>query len=186
MEGHKKGQAIMEYLITYGLALFVILIVLAILVAVVLPSLKAPDSCQFTQPGFSCNQKPHVLVADAGGKVRVLFQLDNIQGKAVKILSIICSSSPPGNIQKSQFKENIPSAPLVLASGASASVGDHSNSDIKYQVNCKDADGTTDVILSSNSNFKGTIGIKYTFADDVPGAPERIAVATLAGTVQAE
>jgi hypothetical protein len=53
LKGQRKGQAVMEYLITYGLALFVILIVLAILVAVVLPQLKAPESCQFSQPGFS-------------------------------------------------------------------------------------------------------------------------------------
>ena len=91
----------MEYLITYGLALFVILIVLAILVAVVLPSLQAPETCQFTQPGFSCTTKKHVLVADVDNNIRILFQLDNQQGRGVTVTGVLCSSGAPANIEKS-------------------------------------------------------------------------------------
>ena len=181
-----KGQAIMEYLITYGLALFVILIVLAILVAVVLPSLKAPETCQFTQPGFTCNQKPHVLVADSGNNVHILFQLDNTQGKSVVLQEVLCTTAPTGNIRKSDVDSNgvTLSTPVPMASGESKSLGDAVKSDIKVQVDCKNEDGTS-VKLSPNSNFKGTLAVVYSFADDVPGAPPRLATATVTGSVQA-
>jgi hypothetical protein len=183
--GNRKGQAVMEYLITYGLALFVILIVLAILVAVVLPSLQAPETCQFTQPGFSCNQNPHTLVADSGNNVRLLFELANTQGKAVSVKGAICTTSPPGNLQKSDIELNgLFSSPIVMASGQSITLGGP-NSDVTSEVTCYNQDGTT-TTLSPNSNFKGSIGILYRFTEDHPDAPDRIAVATVTGNVQSE
>lgn len=176
--GHKKGQAVMEYLITYGLALFVILIVLAILVAVVLPSLQAPETCQFTQPGFGCSTKKHVLVADSGNNVRLLFQLDNEQGKAVSISGVLCSSDSPANINKAAVPAL--ASNISLAGGQSISFGG-----VGEEVDCVKEDGT-DVILAPNSNFKGTLAITYNFDEEVAGAPERLAVATLTGNVQSE
>ncbi len=180
-----KGQAIMEYLITYGLALFVILIVLAILVAVVLPSLQAPETCQFTQPGFSCNQKPAAVVADSGNNVHVLFQLDNTGGKSVVLSELLCSSSPPSNIRKSDVDSNgvTLSTAVQMAAGESKTIGDTTKSDIKSQIDCKNQDGTS-VKLSPGSSFKGSLAIVYNYADDVPGAPPRLAVATITGNVQ--
>ncbi len=180
-----KGQAIMEYLITYGLALFVILIVLAILVAVVLPSLQAPETCQFTQPGFSCNQKPAALVADTGNNVHILFQLDNTGGKSIVLSEILCSASPPSNIRKSDVDANgvTLSTAVPMASGESKTIGDTVKSDIKVQVDCKNEDGTS-MKLSPGSNFKGSLSIVYNYADDVPGAPPRVASATVTGKVQ--
>lgn len=168
----------MEYLITYGLALFVILIVLAILVAVVLPSLKAPETCQFVQPGFSCNQKPHAIVADGDNNVRIIFQLDNTQGKSVDVLGVVCTTAPTGNVRVSDI-ENLGSL-VQLASGQSEVFGDPGN-----EVLCV-TDTGSDAVLAPNSNFKGSIGIKYRFTEDLPGAPDRLAVATVTGTVQAE
>ncbi len=181
-----KGQAIMEYLITYGLALFVILIVLAILVAVVLPSLQAPETCQFTQPGFTCNQKPHALVADTGNNVHILFQLDNTGGKSVVVSEILCSAAPPSNIRKSDIDANgvTLTTAVPMASGESKTVGDTVKSDRKVQVDCKNEDGTA-MKLSPNSNFKGSLAIVYSYSDDVPGAPPRVAAATVTGRVQA-
>ena len=176
--GHKKGQAVMEYLITYGLALFVILIVLAILVAVVLPSLQAPETCQFTQPGFGCSAKKHVLVADSSNNVRLLFQLDNEQGKAVIIHGVLCTSAAHANIRKSDV-QNLTSD-IALAGGQSVSFGDVGN-----EVDCVREDGT-DVVLAPNSNFKGALAVTYNFDEEVAGAPERLAVATLTGNVQSE
>ncbi len=182
MFGKKKGQAVMEYLITYGLALFVILIVLAILVAVVLPSLKAPETCQFTQPGFTCNQKPHTLVADSGNNVRLLFQLDNAQGKSVIVKGFLCSVAPPGNIRKTDIE--LLASEVQMASGESKTVGS-ANAQITDEVGCKNEDGTV-VKLAANSNFRGSLGVLYRFAEDQPDAPDRLAVATVSGTVQAE
>ncbi|MDD5171675.1 MAG: hypothetical protein PHF60_01415 [Candidatus ainarchaeum sp.] len=175
---HKKGQAVMEYLITYGLALFVILVVLAILVAVVLPSLKAPEMCSFSQ-GFTCNQKEHVLVADSANNVRLLFQLDNSQGKAVVVKGVLCTDETAANVQKA----NVPllSSTVSLSSGQSHQFGGATDN----LVPCTKADATN-VVLTPGSNFKGTLAIVYSFSDEVEGAPDRLATATLSGTVQSE
>jgi hypothetical protein len=188
MESNRKykGQAVMEYLITYGLALFVILIVLAILVAVVLPSLRAPETCQFTQPGFTCNQAPHAIVADSGGNVRMLFQLDNAQGKAIMVTGVGCFTSPAGNVRKSDVEShNALDSDQLMASGQSLTFGHETESLVPVEVPCLNEDGTN-TVLSANSNYKGTLAVLYHFQGDVPGAPERLAVATVTGTVQAE
>lgn len=188
--GSRKGQAMMEYLMTYGLALFVILVVLAILVAVVLPNLQAPEACQFTQPGFTCNQKPHALVSDANtGEVKMLFQLDNAQGKSVELEYILCTSAPTGNVRKSDaeaFGAAVPTAADQdkLGAGQSKTVGDPA-SDIDVVVTCVDENGDP-LQMSAGTNFRGSLAVVYSFADDVPGAPSRLAVATVSGNVQAE
>jgi hypothetical protein len=177
-----KGQAVMEYLITYGLALFVILIVLAILVAVVLPSLKAPEACQFTQPGFTCNQKPHTLVADSSNNVRVLLQLDNTQGKSVVVKGLLCTVAPAGNVRKADI--DLFASEKPMAAGESVTIGGP-NADITTEIECQNEDGTA-VKLAANSNFRGSLGVLYRFSEDQPDAPDRLAVATLTGSVQAE
>jgi hypothetical protein len=183
--GYKKGQAVMEYLITYGLALFVILIVLAILVAVVLPSLQAPETCQFTQPGFGCSTKKHVLVADSSDNIRILFQLDNQQGKSVEILDVMCTSAAPANVRKSDVDTAEPSAFVEqMAAGTSKTFGG-SASDLTEEVPCYDEQGNR-LTLNAGSAFKGTLAVVYKFTEDVPSAPTRLAVATVTGNVQAE
>ncbi|MEW6721831.1 MAG: hypothetical protein AB1324_01060 [Candidatus Micrarchaeota archaeon] len=182
--GRKRGQAVMEYLITYGLALFVILVVLAILVAVVLPSLRAPEACQFTQPGFTCNQNPHTLVADNSNEVTLLFELANTQGKSVIIKGVLCSDEPPGNIRKEDI--DLWPSEKQLASGEARTLGGPNSdwSDVSDPVECVMGDGTT-VQLAPNSNFDGSIGVLYRFAEDHPDAPDRLATATVTGVVQA-
>ena len=171
----------MEYLVTYGLALFVILIVLAILVAVVLPSLRAPETCQFTQPGFGCSTKNHVLVADSAGNVDLIFQLDNQQGRGVVILGVLCTTEVPGNIDKEDMDEGGIGISESMPAGSSRSFGT-SEADVTNEIRCMD--GTDTLVLAANDDFRGTLAIEYRFSQDVPGAPTRLAVASLTGTVQ--
>jgi len=181
-KGRKKGQAVMEYLITYGLALFVILIVLAILVAVVLPQLKAPESCQFTQPGFSCSTKQHVIVSNSnnGNVVTAIIQLDNQQSQDINVRGVLCTSDVPGNVNANTFSTDMayvitPTTPNMNA-GASAGM----------TLPCVDANGNV-VILNPGSTFKGTIAVEYNYANEPTGQtiPARVAVATISGTAQA-
>ncbi len=176
----------MEYLITYGLALFVILIVLAILVAVVLPQLQAPETCQFTQAGFGCPE--HVLVADEDNNVRVLFRLDNQQGEAINLLGVLCTSAPPANVMKDDLvtlQEIDPQNPvsLQMSAGKSITLGSP-DSDVKGEIVCLTEDGSN-VVLSPGSSFRGSIAITYEFGN-LPGAPVRMATATVTGNVQEE
>ncbi len=190
--GYKKGQAVMEYLITYGLALFVILIVLAILVAVVLPSLQAPETCQFTQPGFSCSTKKHVLVSDVNNDVKVLFQLDNNQGRGIIVTGFICSTATGANIRKTDIDgymaDNSYTIDQELSAGQTMTFGapvSGGQMHFPNEVWCVDEGGNR-LSLTPGSAFKGSIAVMYNFQDDVPGAPARLAVATVTGNTQAE
>ena len=171
--GTSKGQAMMEYLLTYGLALFVIVIVLAILVTVVLPALKPPELCQFQQPGFSCNQKQAAIVS-TGGAVSVIAQLDNQQGRDIKVAKVACLNEAVGNVKKEHVDDNgVVGQPLTAGSNA------------VFKMPCKNPDDKIQTILGANANFKGSIGVIYNYVDDVKDAPPRLAVATITGTTQA-
>lgn len=174
LSGSKKGQAMMEYLMTYGLALLVILVVLAILVAVVLPSLRGQEQCSFSQAGFSCNQKTHSIVATAGTNVtHLVFQLDNGKGRDVILNRTLCTSAPAGNVVRDTVSSRGTATAVSMVAGANNN----------FNVVCLDENGNP-LALPPNSNFKGTLAITYNYRDEVAGAPPRLDVATVAGTVQ--
>jgi hypothetical protein len=184
----RKGQAVMEYLVTYGLALLVILLVLGILFAVVFPMLKAPSDCKFSDPTFSCDQKPQALVADSSNNVRILFQLDNTGGSAVQVIDVLCTTKSPGNLKMSDFKNvlaSVSSDKLTLSSSQSMTFGGTSSTaDVTTPIDCYKDDGTK-VVLQPNSQFHGTLAVEYKNTEEVPGAPPRIATAVVTGAVQA-
>lgn len=177
LKGSMKGQAVMEYLITYGLALFVILIVLAILVAVVLPQLKAPESCQFTQPGFGCSTKQHVIVSDTANNnaVTAIVQLDNQQGRGINLYGVLCSGDVAGNINTGTFTASAYVDHTVTSMNAGAST--------PLTLKCVGLTGQQ-ASLAPGSTFKGSIAVLYSYQDEVAGAPHRLAVATITGTAQ--
>jgi len=176
----------MEYLVTYGLALLVILLVLGILFAVVFPMLKAPSDCKFTDPSFSCNQKQHALVADTSNNVNILFQLDNTGSSAIQVLDVICTTKAAGNLKTTDFKGALTATEqATLSSSQSMTFGPPSSAaTVKKDITCTKDDGSN-VVLTPNSQFHGTLAIQYKNTEEVPGAPPRIATATVTGTVQA-
>ena len=172
--GGRKGQAAMEYLMTYGWAILVIVIVLAFLMFY-LNSLTVPETCSFTEPGFSCDVKTPVIVSEADTNyVYVIFRLDNQQGQAVNVSGVLCTTKTRGDITKS---EAYPVTGLRMVSGSSHEFGD--------KIYCKDDDGER-VILGPNADFRGHLAIVYNYVDEVTGAPQRMAVATLTGTILEE
>jgi len=184
----KKGQAAMEYLMTYGWAILVIVIVLVILVGFLPQFLKAPESCLFQESGFSCNEKKPAIVADADDQVGVVFQLNNYQGQSLTISEVLCTTAPIGDITHEMVGtedaldagRNIPTGDSSrLASGGSLLIGSPN------RLQCVDANGDP-VILSANSNFNGNIVVWFQYSEDVTGAPLRKATAKLTGSVLEE
>ena len=176
--GYKKGQAAMEYLMTYGWAILIIVVVLAIL-AFYLPQLiKAPESCLFTSQGFSCNEeKPAIYFNESEGVVRVRFRLDNQQGEAVVLKRAVCTTMPIGDIDKEYIEGGDYSdvgGDVDISAGGSEII----------DIPCVDKDGEG-VDLSPGSEFRGAIAIEYNYRDDL--APTaRTATATLSGPVLGE
>ncbi|MEK6981809.1 MAG: hypothetical protein AABX38_02660 [Candidatus Micrarchaeota archaeon] len=171
----KRGQAAMEYLMTYGWAILVIVIVITIL-AFYLPQLiKTPEGCLFSQPGFSCSDpKPSIYISTvATNDVSMAVRVFNQQGQNIKVSKAVCLK---GNIDQASLAnaDTVSNNPTIVAGGS-------------YDINvaCKDATGNP-LRLSKNSDFKGIFVIWYNFDPEVQvtgGNVVRQASATVTGTV---
>jgi hypothetical protein len=85
--GLKKGQAMMEYLVTYGWALLALLIVVAVLLSsgVFSPNSFATQECTF-QPDLPCS--PFILYAASGTDATLQFTLQNNLGFPINITQV--------------------------------------------------------------------------------------------------
>jgi len=81
----KHGQAAMEYLMTYGWAILVVLAIVAILAFVVRPT--TPESCQVAPP-FECMPGAYVIYKDNS---TLVVSLKNTGREMLKILSTACA-----------------------------------------------------------------------------------------------
>lgn len=103
-KGNKmRGQAAMEYLMTYGWALLVIVIVIAILL--IINPFSAPQGCRFDDLAFSCSNP----AADGSGNLYMT--ITNGQNTAIKDVQVGCT------IDKSPTYSNTPLYPVVYESG---------------------------------------------------------------------
>lgn len=92
----KSGQAAMEYLMTYGWALLVIVIVIAILIS--LNIFSAPQGCTFERAGFGCGNP----VLDTNGAL--FMPLTNGNSNNIKLVGVVCTDD------KSQNAPPVPNA----------------------------------------------------------------------------
>lgn len=167
-----KGQAAMEYLMTYGWALLVIVIVIAILL--VLVPMTAPEQCIFEQPGLACNQ-PTNPVMDTNGSL--YGKLTNGFSKSIKVKAIFCTADRAsknfvdGEEVTEAGKQLIPPQGYLKFENATATGG----------ITCyklgqaKDAD----VTFTVGEDFSGIIWVWYNYVDEPDTYPKRIAKANI-------
>jgi uncharacterized protein (UPF0333 family) len=150
----KKGQAAMEYLMTYGWAILAIIIVIAALIY--LNPFRAPELCLFQQQGFSCSEpNPQVFYTGSGdsGDIETNFRLWNKLGKTVVVHEVICTTSQTSEIDKDD-------ATAVDQEIPTGSYADFMN------VDCVDNEGDQ-VELAQNQEFRGRLVIWYNYEDDL-------------------
>jgi len=172
--GGFRGQAAMEYLMTYGWAILVIVIVLSVLLFYLPQFLKAPESCIFAQPGFSCSEKRPAIYLDGDGNVNLAIEVFNSNGKPVEVHKILCTTAGVGNADESLATPTTDDTDTIAAGGSET-----------FDIGCKNKDGNS-VQLSAGSNFQGNFIIWYNFQDDVQpdsGKVERQANAVVSGQV---
>ena len=87
MNGAKKGQTAVEFLMTYGWAVLIVMIMIAALfyVGVLNPRGKMPTSCTLP-PGFSCYSEK----LDSNGNLYL--RIGQATGRSVTITGITCSN----------------------------------------------------------------------------------------------
>jgi hypothetical protein len=155
----RKGQAAMEYLMTYGWAILVIVIVLAALYYF-LP--KSPEVCMFP-PEFACEGSAQIYVekADATQQQQVFVSLavTNQVGKGITDVKAVCT-----NFQ-SVTKDFVDQYGESYADTSPGSVLYLGGEDIDA-VPCVDKDGN-EVKSTAGSSFKGTVTISYSREGDV-------------------
>jgi hypothetical protein len=160
----------MEYLMTYGWAILVIVIVLALL-AFFLPRLtQVPEVCEFSQPGFSCSTNPAIIMNSSTNEVVAEFNLQNGKGQEVNVSKVLCTTAAFADSNYS-FATPVPAAQQTVPAGSS----------VKMSAVCSDVNGNP-ITLSPNSGFQGTLVVYYNYVNDVTTVP-RPADAVLTGTV---
>lgn len=94
-----KGQAAMEYLITYGWVLFLLVAVVAVLYAsgIFAPSRFISQECRF-QPDFSCTD--YALVKPTATTSRLIIRVRNGLGFPIKMSSMNLTTTDMGSAGK--------------------------------------------------------------------------------------
>jgi hypothetical protein len=151
----------MEYLMTYGWALLVIVIAIAILL--IINPFSAPEGCRFDQVGFTCNN-PIV-----GTNRQLYMSITNGNNDYVDIYQISCTSD-----KSSASPEAPPEGSPLLATMPKQGAYQINNAHLVLCVNSNGA-----LTYSPGSTFSGKVWVFYRNADDAPDYPYRVASAAL-------
>ncbi len=164
-----KGQAAMEYLMTYGWALLVIVIVIFILLFI--NPLKPPEGCRFDTIGFTCNAP----LVDSNGTLYLTFTNGNSNN--IEIWGLNCTTDrttkPPAfdaaahtvAIKSLQRQE-----PYELQSATHGGIQCYDAKNAKLQP-------------SAGSDFTGRLWVFYKNEEDGSNYPMRSTSATVTTTV---
>lgn len=158
-----KGQAAMEYLMTYGWAILAIVLVIAALIF--LNPFRAPEVCLFEQAGFTCNEPPPQLYADQGGNLKMNAKLWNQVGQPIIIKKVLCTSAPGSEVPAdAEAQAETPGTEFTLQTGAAFQIGgDRQN---MQTLQCVDAQGR-DITSSSGQEFRGKLVVWYSYSNDI-------------------
>ncbi|MFA6036006.1 MAG: hypothetical protein WC759_03540 [Candidatus Micrarchaeia archaeon] len=168
----EHGQAAMEYLMTYGWAILVIVIVLGALLYMGVFTPPTPDICQFA-PGFLCLN----MRADYGEPGAICLTIANALPSTVYLCEVLCDSYV-------ELKDiTIPQQ--CASSGSQAILSSGGQDTVKFTGSqaCRDAGG---VRVEPGVRYKGKLYLFYSQAGDekYPNDNARVAVADIVTTVQ--
>ncbi|MFA5108330.1 MAG: hypothetical protein WC492_02230 [Candidatus Micrarchaeia archaeon] len=166
-----KGQSAMEYLMTYGWALLVIVIVIAVLMFI--KPFGAPETCLFQQSGFAC--EGHRFSAGTTGNPDGAFyaKITNGQQKAIVVSKVACvtGSQSPSTWTAISTDNNVGAEQYIAALWSGNGV------------KCYDADGNV-FPLEKGSDFSGRLYIQYKYKGEPDSIPVKTTIATIIGPVQ--
>ncbi|MDD5337578.1 MAG: hypothetical protein PHS02_03790 [Candidatus ainarchaeum sp.] len=146
--GKKKGQAAIEYLMTYGWALLVIAIVIVALYVIMQNQVRS-DKC-IASTGFTCDV-PQVYVDSSGNAfMSVRFYNDQLQG--IKVKKVTCTTNPSN--QADPALVDLLSPPQEIPNGFNGN----------FTMACKN--GATPVKFAAGQQFNGYLIVWYNYDND--------------------
>ncbi|MEM4554566.1 MAG: hypothetical protein QXT25_01820 [Candidatus Anstonellaceae archaeon] len=161
MSGKKRGQAAMEYLMTYGWALLVIVVVIAILL--IINPLQPPTGCRFDSLGFVCSDP---LVTSTG---QLFLKVTNANTNTIMIYGLNCTTSKSPN--PPAFSP--PSSPIKVL---------QRQEPYEFNVTCVDASGNA-VSPQAGSDFSAKLWVFYKNEEDGRSYPMRSISANIVAKV---
>jgi hypothetical protein len=157
----------MEYLMTYGWALLVIVIAIGVLL--ILNPFKASQQCIFEGSGLACNQPSNPIIGTGG----VLYMtLTNGMQNSILVKDVICTAS-----REPQTAPATPMFAINITAQGSAQFNDTMN-----KVYCTDVNGGTS--FTKGSDFSGKLWVWYKNKDDPSGYPDRQMTANIVSKIE--
>jgi len=156
----------MEYLMTYGWALLVIVVVLSALLFI--NPFRAPEQCTFDTPSFVCG-KP-LLTGDNSEPEQsglLYAKITNGFSSGINVYGVYCTNSKDAQAAPAK------SAPHKFIPA--------SNDCSLEAIRCTKAN---DAPISEGEDFSGKIYVYYSLLDDADSFPLRVASATLSAKAQ--
>jgi len=175
--GSSKGQAAMEYLMTYGWAILVLVIVMAMLYYF-LP--KVQESCLFQQ-NFECEGLPQIYTLHSGEDLLVSAKLSNRLPQTIENITVICTNAGSGDITNTLFEDAKSNNNHEYFEISKDSIGAGSSFDVK-NILCVNSKGQM-LKTSEGSGFKGSLAVMYSLDTDVNKDIQHISIGTISGTV---
>ena len=173
----KKGQAAMEYLMTYGWAILVIVIVLAVLWFYLprLLSMATPAGCVFAS-GFDCSEPPPTIYSDTteNNELHVAVKIRNNKGRTVEIDRVLCTDASLEEVTR-EIGDHPPQGQDMIIAGGSK----------EFDLTCKNKNNGS-MIKAPDTDFRGLLIVWYTYEDDLRPDIFRKDEAVLTGTVLAK
>ena len=176
----KSGQSAMEYLTTYGWALLVVVIVIAVLLSFNIG--HVPEQCIFDNNAFTCEgarllaEDPNPPATPANAIVGNLLYatLTSANPGSIQIVGMACTSSHPPARDSSNFIEQVyqvPSSgqdkPLILSRLDSFNTGSVPQNRFRLQCFDVDSSGNTRLaFLRPGTTFQGNLYVLYRSTDD--------------------
>jgi len=159
----RKGQTAMEYLMTYGWAILIIMVVLAVLfyLGVLNPSSVTPNQCTFP-PGFTCVTNK----LQTNGKLYLI--VGQGTGKNIRIMGINCTQNTSLDFPSSGLILWGSANNITVSSGSQATLADPAASGFINTTTCNLANGTNIAAAGSmpiGGVYNGRVYLNYTETD---------------------
>ncbi len=206
----RTGQAAMEYLMTYGWVLLIIVVVISVLMSITI--FHAPERCMFSDPSFTCegprlmSEDPVSKTSTQSGYSNLLYAtITNGMPGSIQIVGMACTSShapqrDENNFLDTYFQVSPPGIspqppPLILNHLDSFNTGTGPAHTFKLQCFDVDANGQVKLnmdtdghmraaFLKPGSYFQGNIYVLYKSTSDPAYVPPKLVTGQITVGVQ--
>ena len=147
---------------TYGWALFIIVIVAGALFYVI-STIKSPESCSFSGTmGFSCSEsQPLAYTNSSDNNIVMDMKIRNQFGKSTGIHTLLCTDAPEGDI-----KENMDALKNCYRKPKAADTKIGAGSSKQYiGIRCCDIDGNP-ISMAPGNQLKANVIVWYNYGTD--------------------